>query len=141
MCIRLSLLGAACVSLGLVGCGNSGPQVVQIDGLATRGGKPVPFLTLNFTPEQGRPSWGVTDADGKFDLKYTDQQQGGVVGKHKVFLAFRPRSPKEEDELARGIKRPHPEQRAILEKYGNADTSPLEVEIKHAGQKVELKLD
>lgn len=134
-CVAFALL----TTLLFGGC-NRGPTVVQIDGMVTRQGNPVPNLHLNFIPEKGRPSWGVTDDAGRFTLHYDDRQHGAVVGKHKVFVAFRPRNPKEEILIQQGVRKVHPELRAILDKYGY-EKSPLLVTIENEGQKVLLDLN
>jgi hypothetical protein len=115
------------------GC-SSGPRVVAVKGTATRGGQPLKNLLLTFYPDgDGRPSSAQTDADGRFDLKYDKDTLGATAGKHKVVVAFRPRSPVEPAF--------HPEQDAILEKYGKRATTALSVEIPDAGGDLQLKLD
>lgn len=128
------------LALCLAGC-QRGPYIVQIEGKATRNKQPVANLFVNFVPEQGRPSWGSTDEQGRFALKYDAAQDGAVVGKHKVFVSFRPSSPREELQLQRGEIKLHPERQAIVEKYGDPSSSPLVVEIKEQGQQVHLELD
>jgi len=123
----------------LSGCG--GPTIVQIDGRATRNGDPVANLFVNFMPEKGRPSWGITDQAGKFVLHYDAQRDGVLVGKHKISVSFRPRSPQEEADMASGKIELHPERQAIVEKYGNPTSSPLTAEIAAEGQAVHLQLD
>ena len=127
--------------LPLVGCG-SGPTVVQVTGVATRGGKPVKNLFLSFNPEDGtQPSTGMTDEQGRFELKIRKGQKGVTVGTHKVVATFRPRSPQEEVEYAERKLKYHPEQDAILEKYGNRETTAMTVEIVNSSTDLELKFD
>jgi hypothetical protein len=131
-----TLRNAAALTLVLLllsGC-SSGPRVVAVRGTVTRGGQPLKNLLLTFYPENdGRPSSGQTDADGRFELKYDKDTKGAMSGKHKVVVAFRPRSPVEPAF--------HPEQDAILEKYGNRETTALAVEIANADSNLQLKLD
>jgi hypothetical protein len=130
----------AVVAALLVGCSDA-PDIARVTGHVTRNGQPVAGATLNFMPENGRPSWAVTDAEGKYELHYSKEYEGALVGKHKVFVVFRPADPKEEAEIMAGrLKRPA-DQDAIMAKYGKWDTTPLEVEIKESGQVVDLKLD
>src|SRR4051812_934134 len=82
----------------VAGC-TRGPHIYDVDGLATAKGKPVPYVLLSFIPEQGRPSWGITDEEGKFTLHYDETRGGAVEGKHKVTAGFRARDPKEEYEI------------------------------------------
>jgi hypothetical protein len=74
---------AAPLLLALAGCGG-GPKVVKVSGTLTYKGKPVPNARVNFTPANGRPSWGETDGQGNFTLHYDRNQDGAERGKHKV---------------------------------------------------------
>jgi hypothetical protein len=123
------------------GCGGGGPTVVPVSGVVMRDGKPVAHLHINFMPDAGRPSWGYSDEQGQFTLEYDREHKGAEVGKHKVFVKFRPASPKEEMELLAGRRKYHPDQKAIEQKYGQLDSTPLEIEIKSSGQNVTLQLD
>jgi hypothetical protein len=126
--------------MGLAGCSDA-PDIATVKGRVTRHGQPVAGLTLNFMPENGRPSWAVTDADGNYELQYSKDYDGALVGTHKVYVVFRPADPKEEIEIRAGrLKRPA-DQDEIMAKYGRWDTTPLTVEIKENGQVVDLQLD
>jgi len=135
---RMSDLGVAlsavtiAVTVIVCGCGHGGPEVARVSGTVTYQGKPVPNLFLNFKPEAGRPSWGVTDAEGKYSLNYSRKRDGAVVGKHKVWAKFRPRSPSEE------MQATLPD---ALKKYGSEQTTPLEFEITTDGQVVDIALE
>jgi hypothetical protein len=131
----------ALVTLALAGCGQGGPNVVKVTGTVTRAGKPVPKLFLNFYPAEGRPSWGVTDDEGHYELHYERDRDGAVTGTHKVWVQIRPASPKEEAALRNGTLKLHPDTKSILQKYGNEESTPLEVEVKENNQVIDLKLD
>ena len=139
-----SLLRAA-VLLGVlflsIGC-KSDPVVLPVMGVATRGGQPIKHLSLTFFPaDNSRPSLGVTDEEGRFELKFDRKTKGVSVGTHKVVAAFRPRSPKEEADFAAGTITFHADQDAILEKYGKRDTTKMEVTITKAESDLQLKFD
>jgi hypothetical protein len=125
------------------GCGRA--DVVPVSGTATRGGKPVANIVLWFTPSEGRPSWALTDSEGKFELDYNRENKGAKVGKHRVTVVYEPRpsDPGEEQLILSGRKkrptRPD-EMDAILAKYSPA-VSTLEVEINKAVDDLEIKLD
>jgi hypothetical protein len=123
------------------GCSSSGPHVVKVSGTVTRGGQPVNNLFLNFYPEHGRPSWGVTDADGHYTLTYLNAGDGAITGTHKIWVQVRPSSPKEEADLRNGTLKLHPEIQAILAKYGKLETTPLTREVKDDNQVIDLALD
>ena len=125
----------------LVGC-SGGPHIVPVKGVVTRAGQPVKGLVLTFYPEgDGRPSTGLTDDQGHFELKYDKDTKGALVGKHKVIVTFRPRNPGEGAEFAEGRIKLHPDQDVILEKFGKRETTSLSVEITNAHHDIELKLD
>ena len=132
----------ACLSIAvLAGCGDGGPEIVDISGTVTRGGSPVADLTVNFIPESGRPSWGTTDASGGYTLHYSRERDGARVGKHKVWVVYDPPPADPAAEMARieGHFDMPPDIRAIVEKYGK-DSSPLEFDIQES-QTIDLKLD
>ena len=134
MCIGLSLL------VGAIGCGKSGPKVYRVTGKLTSNNEPVAGLLVHFQPENGRPSWGKTNENGEFELDYDLQTKGAVEGKHRVYVEFRPGDPGEENALRTGKAKPAPNRAAILEKYGQKN-STLEVVINKNKQEVILQLD
>lgn len=136
----LRLLAAAVgLLLAAGGCGSGGPTVVPISGTATRGGKPVANVELTFHPEIGRPSWGNTDAAGKFRLSYSRDRDGAVLGRHRVTVRGRqPASP--EEEFSGRIKHP-PEVGEIVARYGKVDETPLVIEITGREADLQLPLD
>lgn len=131
--IPLAVLGAL---LAATGC-ESGPKIVKVAGVATYKGEPVPSLLLNFQPEGGRPSWGVTDANGRFALEYDAQHKGAVVGRHTVSATYRAGTPDEE----MGLVKPHPAVKAVTAKYSDSMNSPLKVEIAGPTDNLEVKFD
>jgi hypothetical protein len=91
---KLGRFAVATVSLGLLvtaaGCG-SGVKLAPVSGVVTFNGKAYPNAVVSFQPvggkgneNPGRGSMAVTDADGKFTLKYDNVEPGAVVGKHVV---------------------------------------------------------
>lgn len=119
-----------------LGCGG-GPTIVPVSGIATHKGQPVPSLMINFEPDNGRSSWGITDDSGKFILEYDAQTKGAVVGKHTVSAKYWPRTP--EEEMG---KVPKSEAVKEIEKnYSDQVKSPLKVEITRSSSSLELKFD
>ena len=80
------LLLLSVVAAGLTGCGgDSGPALGQVTGTVTMDGKPLPDAMVSFYPEAGgRSAHGVTDASGKFLLRFTGMKDGALVDTHKV---------------------------------------------------------
>ena len=68
----------------LAGCGPSGPELVDVQGVVTLDGKPLDRATIIFQPKEGRASVGTTDADGAYRLKYTNARYGALPGDHTV---------------------------------------------------------
>lgn len=127
----------------LIGCTGSGPTVVPVKGRVTRGGEPFKTrLSLTFYPENnGRPSTADSDSEGRFDLKFDRDTRGAVLGKHKVVVAFRPDSPMQAVDVKEGKSKYHPDQDAILKKFGKREKTALSVEITGATNDLELKID
>jgi hypothetical protein len=89
LCLCLSVAG-----LALSGCGGSGRNSAAVSGRVTQDGKPLPRISLLFQPvgkgdtshpETGAGSYGITDADGRFELRFSDtEERGAMVGVHNV---------------------------------------------------------
>ena len=76
----------------LAGCGGGGlgdlPELALVTGQVTQGGKPVEGATVTFVPEgDGSLSNGMTDAEGRFELYYSEEHKGAVPGKHTVRIS------------------------------------------------------
>jgi len=123
----------------LGGCGSNAPKIVQVTGSVCYHGQPVPNLYVTFTPEEGRPSWAVTDEAGHFTLRLDRKTEGAHVGLHKVTFAFRPRDPKQEMEYHEGKRPLPPEMQAVLDKYGT--DNPVEQTVTSNGQVIDINLD
>lgn len=78
----------ATTATAFVGCGGKkGPELATVYGKVNLAGKPLPKAQVQFVPEQGRPSVGMTDDAGKYELQYTDNENGAMVGKHTVRIS------------------------------------------------------
>ena len=47
----------------------------------------MPNVVLTFQPQQARPSYGKTDENGWYELIYTDDNPGAVLGTHIVRIS------------------------------------------------------
>jgi len=72
--------------LFFAGCGDSGPERGEVTGTVTLDGQPLAEATVEFQPQEGAPSYGETDAQGRYRLGYTPEKPGAVVGKHTVSI-------------------------------------------------------
>src|SRR5580704_15129652 len=83
----VAALVALPVMLALAGCGKGDyPAMAKVTGTVTYKGKPVPNMMVNFMPTAGRPSWGKTDAEGKYEMVYDSDYKGVKMGHHKVYI-------------------------------------------------------
>ncbi|NOX53834.1 MAG: carboxypeptidase regulatory-like domain-containing protein [Planctomycetes bacterium] len=84
------VVGVCCIAVfvfAVSGCAPtaSGPKTVPVSGTVTMDGKPLANAMVRFIPEAGgRPSFGITDAQGRYELSYTESQKGAILGKHRV---------------------------------------------------------
>lgn len=74
-----------------IGCGRSDlPELGDVYGQVTLDGKPVAKLNILFTPEKGRAAGGVTDEEGRYELKYLEGYSGSKTGPAKVTFEWEP---------------------------------------------------
>ncbi|MFO0926170.1 MAG: carboxypeptidase-like regulatory domain-containing protein [Gemmataceae bacterium] len=85
---RFALLAAALALPLLIGCGGSS-DMGKVSGKVTLDGAPLAGASLEFVPDNGRPSTGTTDASGAYTLQYSPTEVGAKVGKHKVRITSR----------------------------------------------------
>lgn len=85
------LVALAAIAL-IVGCSNSQP-LAAVSGVVMLDGTPYPNAHVTFSPVKGRPSEGVTDSEGKFELTYLPQVKGAELGKHTVTITTQYQAP------------------------------------------------
>jgi hypothetical protein len=84
---RFLAMVIAMALLALAGCDSGGVALGTVSGKVIKNGKPQPDLWIKFVPlAPGRRSEGKTDADGNYELKYTLEKKGALVGRHRVSL-------------------------------------------------------
>ncbi|MBA2112873.1 carboxypeptidase-like regulatory domain-containing protein [Bremerella alba] len=87
-----------CVCLCISGCGyGTGDGLGSVSGTVSLDGEPVPQVVVTFTPSTGgRESYGITDASGNYQLRYTSRELGAKTGEHEVRVSpmeVEPREP------------------------------------------------
>lgn len=134
--------------LAFAGCKNGDlPPIAKVKGTVTYKGKPVPNMMVNFMPTAGRPSWGQTDAAGRYETNYDADTMGVMVGHHKVYFNSATltidagTSKKSKEEAAVGSGLTAEELTALLAKYGKEDSTKLEVDVTKDTTTLDLKLD
>lgn len=85
-----TLLFLICSALG---CGGGVPKEVipklePVSGLLKLDGKPAAGVTVTFVPmDKGNPGAGVTDAEGKYTLKYRNGDDGIAAGNYVAMFS------------------------------------------------------
>jgi hypothetical protein len=77
-------------TLGLSGCGDSGPKppaLGTVQGVVKLDGQPLENAMVEFTPTTTRPSLGRTDNKGVYTLDFDQSHKGAAVGEHSVRIA------------------------------------------------------
>jgi hypothetical protein len=86
---RITLLAALIGAV--VGCDQGDlPDLAPVSGIVTLDGKPVANKNVFFAPDKGRGSQGITDEQGAYDLYYTAQVKGAIIGEHTVTISTPP---------------------------------------------------
>jgi hypothetical protein len=70
------------------GCGGTGLDTAAVNGTIKVAGAPMAGVQVTFTPANGRPANGVTDASGNYSLSTLAADDGAIPGKHKVKFAY-----------------------------------------------------
>jgi hypothetical protein len=67
-----------------VGCNSSGVSLGTVTGRITKNGKPQSNVSVYLTPSEGRPSEGLTNENGEYQMVYTRDIMGALVGKQRL---------------------------------------------------------
>ena len=147
--LRVAALVTLPLLLALAGCGKGDyPPMAKVTGTVTYKGKPVPNMMVNFMPTAGRPSWGKTDAAGKYEMILDADYKGVEIGHHKVYFTppatatiGGPASKASKKAIAEAAGLTSEEMADIRSKYGLEDTTKLEVDVKKDPEVLDLKLE
>jgi len=146
--LRIAALVTLPSLMALAGCDKGDyPEMAKVTGTVTFKGKPVSNMMVNFMPSDGRPSWGKTDAEGKFSLVYDADYNGAKIAHHRVY--FTPpavtidggKSKASRKAIAETVGLTPEEMTDFRSKYGAEKTTKLEVDVKKDPEFLELKLD
>ncbi len=81
--------------LNTAGCGPD-VRLGQVSGQVTLDGKPLSEARVIFRPSHGRMSQAITGEGGQFELYYTIDRAGALLGNHRVTISTsEPISPSE----------------------------------------------
>jgi hypothetical protein len=137
---RFALFMLASLFSAAGGCGSNRLPVAPAEGKIIHQGQPLAFGSVMFQPTKGPPARGVIQPDGSFRLSTYGDNDGAVIGSHRVRVAcFESQKPssggnsasKEIIGLGRSL---------IPERYSNLETSGLRVEVKAANEPFVLDL-
>lgn len=137
--MRLALLVCG-LPLFAAGCGQSGPEVVPVEGTITFGGGPWPKPgVVNFvveTPSPGlpnRPAMGLFDTDGKLTVTTYKKGDGLIPGTYKIGV--------ECWEIRPEMMSPTPPKSYVPTRYGSPQTSGFTVAVERGQKVIKLNLD
>ena len=80
-------------SLSLLGCSSNQYDMNFVEGVVTMDGSPLPNARVTFTPKDGRPSYGITDDSGHYELRYIRDIMGAEAGQHTVSITTEHKAP------------------------------------------------
>jgi hypothetical protein len=71
-----------------MGCGDSPENLSTVTGQVTLDGAPLEGALVEFTPnDAGSPSYGRTDAQGKYELRFNREHEGATLGNNQVRIS------------------------------------------------------
>lgn len=124
-------LCAAVCGLGL-GCGGESkpvtPGLVSVTGTVTLNGKPLSGGNIMFAPTKSeikRSPNSVIDAEGKYDLAWSQDEMGALPGTYKVIVIYKEGVVSEENPSPKSL---------IPTKYGNVATTDLSAVVTADGE-------
>ncbi len=71
------------LAIAATGC-QRGPELAEVTGRVALDNAPLANVRVTFTPLDGPQSFAITDADGRYELMYSEGRKGAVIGSHKV---------------------------------------------------------
>ncbi|GEM_PF-366838 len=81
---RVGIAATIALAISVSGCSKSDPRFARVSGRVTLDGKPLAGVVVEFQPEKGSPSYGVTDQQGRYWLRFSHEQGGALIGPHIV---------------------------------------------------------
>jgi hypothetical protein len=133
------------ICLVLVGCSGAPPKAdaYPVTGKVSAGGKPLAGYLITFVPSTAgnEASSATTDSNGAYTLATLDGRPGCVPGKYKVVI-----KPGAEATMAAmknmkpGMSGPPGATSDVPPSYGDAATSPKEVEVKAEPNTIDITI-
>jgi hypothetical protein len=136
----------------LIATGCSGDsRVSKVSGTVTLDGEPIGKAAVAFVPvDGGRPAFGITDADGEYELTTFASGDGALIGSHVVTITPADDEPEvsaqdisdgEDDSLNSVVAEFKPKKRPkrrsrIPELYSDQDTSGLAFDVQQGKENI-----
>jgi hypothetical protein len=115
--------------LGLCGCGGANVNVAPVSGTVTLDGAPLKTASVTFQPKEGgRPSFGVTNDQGRYVLEYSLNELGAKVGTCTVRITTENRG---DDSGGKASKE------LVPKRY---KTAPIEVQVEPKSNVIDIAL-
>ena len=131
-----------CVGLlCLCGCRQSNSNLGTVTGTVTIDGEPISHAIVSFKPTDGRSSIGLTDADGVYTLGYVRNQQGALIGNHKVVVQTDIAEKSELDEEAGDANSPGPRKEMLPKKYCDWAATELTATVESGANTIDFALE
>jgi hypothetical protein len=137
-----TLLALPAIVLGLSllnGCEKPRPKLVPVTGIVTIDDEPAAELQVRFLPDVmtedtiAPTSFGTTDENGEFTLMTYENEEGAMLGPHKVIVSD-PNEERAEQGSDETVAPPR-----VATKYGSAATTII-VQVEE-GKRVEVQLE
>lgn len=154
--MKLSFGFALLVTIATLGCGGGASDLDRVPthpvtGVVTLNGTPVEGAQVTFNPEarDGRGAFGLTDAEGRYELATFEAGDGAVAGKYIVTMAKYDTPPAPEGEVseeeyvppeAGGGAAEAPPKNLLPDQYRQMHTSNLRAEVKEGDNTFDFAL-
>jgi hypothetical protein len=129
-------IALCCLAGALAGC-KEPLEFGQVSGKVSLNGKPLDEVRVVFLPDpqagnQGVHSEGVSDAQGKYELIYSQdyETKGALVGQHRVMV----------EDIAAENSRDPPKPIRIHSFFSSSAKTPLRFEVSPGEQTIDLEL-
>jgi hypothetical protein len=128
---------ALAAAVAAAGCSRSQP-VGEVEGAVRVNGRPLANVVVEFLPDPekgttGPRSTGVTDEQGRYQLRCDDQRAGAVTGWHRIVLEDLNMGRPAQGQPVKTVSR-------VAPRYSKAATTPLLKEVKAGKQTIDLEL-
>ncbi len=138
----LACLAFASVAWAISGCGSSNLPVAPMEGKVLYNGQPLSFGSVMFQPSQGPPAHGQIQSDGTFRLSTYEENDGAVIGTHKVRVTCLQNQAPNAASSPEANAPPETmfDKSLIPTKYGRIGTSGITVEVKDNNEPFQIDL-